>query len=110
MIAEAMKTDAALRKNLLSKVRMFFYSGAGLSQPVWDSLHATQEAELGERIVMATGLGMTESAPSAMFVNSIDVKAGDIGAPVPGMTLKLVPVDGQTEIRYRCLLYTYSCG
>ena len=101
MIAEAMKTDAPLRKNLLSRLRMFFYSGAGLSQPVWDSLHATQEAELGERIVMATGLGMTESAPSAMFVNSIDVKAGDIGAPVPGMTLKLVPVDGKTEVRYR---------
>ena len=101
MIAEAMKTDAQLRQTLLSRVRMFFYSGAGLSQPVWDSLHATQEAELGERIVMATGLGMTESAPSAMFVNSIDVKAGDIGAPVPGMTLKLVPVDGKTEVRYR---------
>ena len=101
MIAEAMKTDAQLRQTLLSRVRMFFYSGAGLSQPVWDSLHTTQEAELGERIVMATGLGMTESAPSAMFVNSIDVKAGDIGAPVPGMTLKLVPVDGKTEVRYR---------
>ena len=27
--------------------------------------------------------------------------AGDIGAPVPGMTLKLVPVDGKTEVRYR---------
>ena len=101
MLAEAMKTDAALRQNLLSRVRMFFYSGAGLSQPVWDSLHATQEAELGERIVMGTGLGMTESAPSAMFVNSTEVRAGDIGAPVPGMTLKLVEVDGKTEVRYR---------
>jgi len=101
MIAQAMQTDAALRKNLLSRVRMFFYSGAGLAQPVWDSLHATAEAEIGERIVMATGLGMTESAPSAMFVNSPDVKAGDIGVPVPGMTLKLVDVDGKTEVRYR---------
>jgi feruloyl-CoA synthase len=101
MIAEAMKTDADLRRNLLSRVRMFFYSGAGLAQPVWDSLHATAEAEIGERIVMATGLGMTESAPSAMFVNSTEVKAGDIGAPVPGMTLKLVEVDGKTEVRYR---------
>ncbi|APW37781.1 feruloyl-CoA synthase [Rhodoferax koreense] len=101
MIAEAMKTDAVLRRNLLSKLRMFFYSGAGLSQPVWDSLHATEEAELGERIYMATGLGMTESAPSAMFVNSADVRAGDIGVPVPGMTLKLVEVDGKTEVRYR---------
>jgi feruloyl-CoA synthase len=101
MIAQAMQTDAALRRNLLSRVRMFFYSGAGLAQPVWDSLHATAEAEISERIVMATGLGMTESAPSAMFVNSPNVKAGDIGVPVPGMTLKLVDIDGKTEVRYR---------
>ncbi|MDZ4076584.1 MAG: feruloyl-CoA synthase [Hylemonella sp.] len=101
MIAQAMKTDEALRKKLLSRVRMFFYSGAGLAQPVWDSLHQTAEAEVGERIVMATGLGMTESAPSAMFTNSPNVKAGDIGTPVPGMTLKLIDVDGKTEVRYR---------
>jgi feruloyl-CoA synthase len=101
MIALAMKTDEALRKKLLSRVRMFFYSGAGLAQPVWDSLHATAEAEVGERIVMSTGLGMTESAPSAMFTNSPNVKAGDIGTPVPGMTLKLVDVDGKTEVRYK---------
>ena len=101
MIAQAMQGDAVLRRNLLSRVRMFFYSGAGLAQPVWDSLHATAEAEVGERIVMATGLGMTESAPSAMFTNSPNVKAGDIGTPVPGMTLKLIEVDGKTEVRYR---------
>jgi len=101
MIADAMKTDVQLRDTLLSRVRMFFYSGAGLAQPVWDSLHATQEAAIGERIVMATGLGMTESAPSAMFVNSADVRSGHIGAPVPGMVLKLVEVEGKTEVRYR---------
>jgi feruloyl-CoA synthase len=101
MIAQAMKTDEVLRKKLLSRVRMFFYSGAGLAQPVWDSLHRTAEAEVGERIVMSTGLGMTESAPSAMFTNSPNVKAGDIGTPVPGMTLKLVDVDGKTEVRYK---------
>jgi feruloyl-CoA synthase len=101
MIAQAMQTDAVLRRTLLSRVRMFFYSGAGLAQPVWDSLHGIAEAEVGERIVMSTGLGMTESAPSAMFVNSPNVRAGDIGVPVPGMTLKLVDVDGKTEVRYQ---------
>jgi feruloyl-CoA synthase len=100
-IAHAMQTDAQLRTTLLSRVRMFFYSGAGLAQPVWDSLHAIQEAEIGERIVMATGLGMTESGPSAMFINSPDVRAGDVGVPTPGMTLKLIEVDGKTEVRYR---------
>jgi feruloyl-CoA synthase len=100
-IAQAMQGDAQLRKTLLSRVRMFFYSGAGLAQPVWDMLHDIQEAEIGERIVMATGLGMTESGPSAMFINSPDVRAGDVGVPTPGMTLKLVDVDGKTEVRYR---------
>ena len=100
-IAHAMQTDAQLRKTLLSRVRMFFYSGAALAQPVWDLLHEIQEAEIGERIVMATGLGMTESGPSAMFINSPDVRAGDVGVPTPGMTLKLVEVDGKIEVRYR---------
>ncbi|MBC7435899.1 MAG: feruloyl-CoA synthase [Bdellovibrionales bacterium] len=100
-IANAMKTDALLRKTLLSRVRMFFYSGAALAQPVWDALHQTQEMEVGERIVMGTGLGMTESSPFAVFVTSPNVNSGDIGVPCPGMELKLVPSDGKTEVRYR---------
>ena len=100
-IAHAMKTDAQLRKNLLSRVKMFFYAGAALAQPVWDSLHQTQEAEIGERIVMGTGLGMTESGPFGIFVTSHHVKAGDLGVPTPGLELKLVPVDGKVEVRYR---------
>ena len=100
-IAHAMKTDDVLRKNLLSRVKMFFYAGAALAQPIWDSLHQTQEAEIGERIVMGTGLGMTESGPFGIFVTSPNVKAGDLGVPTPGLELKLVPVDGKTEVRYR---------
>ena len=69
-IADAMKTDDALRRNLLSRVRMFFYAGAALAQPVWDALHEVQEREIGERIVMGTGLGMTESSPFAIFVTN----------------------------------------
>ncbi|WP_332748532.1 feruloyl-CoA synthase [Hydrogenophaga sp.] len=100
-IANAMKTDEALRKTLLSRVRMFFYAGAALAQPVWDALHAVQEAEIGERVVMGTGLGMTESSPFGIFVTSPDVKAGDLGLPTPGLELKLVDTDGKTEVRYK---------
>ena len=100
-IAHAMKADAVLRRNLLSRVRMFFYSGAALAQPIWDLLHEVQEAEIGERIVMGTGLGMTESSPFAIFITSPEVKSGYLGLPTPGMELKLVPVDGKTEVRYK---------
>lgn len=100
-IAQAMKTDDELRRHLLSRVKMFFYAGAALAQPIWDSLFEAQEKEIGERIVMATGLGMTESAPFAIFVTSPNVKAGDLGVPTPGMMLKLVPSEGKTEVRYK---------
>jgi len=100
-IALAMKTDDELRRNLLSRVKMFFYSGAALAQPVWDSLFESQEREVGERIVMSTGLGMTESGPFAIFVTNHNVKAGDLGVPTPGMDLKLIDIDGKTEVRYR---------
>jgi feruloyl-CoA synthase len=100
-IALAMKTDDALRQKLLSRVKMFFYAGAALAQPVWDTLHEVQEREIGERIVMGTGLGMTESSPFAIFVTNPNVKAGYLGVPTAGMELKLVPVDGKTEVRYK---------
>jgi feruloyl-CoA synthase len=100
-IAHAMKTDDALRRNLLSRVKMFFYAGAALAQPVWDALHESQEREVGERIVMGTGLGMTESSPFAIFITNPHVKAGYLGVPTPGLELKLVPCDGKTEVRYK---------
>ena len=100
-IAHAMKTDDLLRKTLLSRVRMFFYAGAALAQPIWDSLYESQEREVGERIVMGTGLGMTESGPFGIFVTNPHVRAGDLGVPTPGLELKLVDIDGKTEVRYR---------
>ncbi len=100
-IAQAMKSDAVLRRNLLSRVRLFFYAGASLAQPVWDALHEVQEREIGERIVMGTGLGMTESGPFAIYITNPHVKAGYLGLPTAGLELKLARVDGKTEVRYR---------
>jgi feruloyl-CoA synthase len=100
-IAAALETDDVLRKNFYSRLRMQFYSGAALAQPVWDKLHATAEVACGERIVMTSGLGMTETSPSAMFVVHEQVRAGEIGIPLPGLEVKLLPNGDKTEIRYR---------
>ena len=100
-IANAMHTDDVLRRNLLSKVRMFFYSGAALAQPIWDSLHTSQEREVGERIVMGTGLGMTETGPFGIFVPRPEVASGDLGLPAAGLQLKLAPMGDKVEVRYK---------
>jgi len=100
-IAHAMQTDALLRQTLLSRVQMFFYAGAALAQPVWDSLFESEAREIGQRIVMATGLGMTESGPFAIFVTHPHVQSGDLGLPAPGLELKLVDQGDKTEVRYK---------
>ena len=105
-IANALELDAQLRATLFSRVKMFFFSGAGLSQPVWDKLDRVAESHAGERIRMLTGLGMTETAPFAVCANAHDVKSGHIGLPAPGIELKIVPHGDQRagaklEMRYR---------
>ena len=100
-IANALEIDPVLRKTLFSRVKMFFFSGAGLSQPVWDKLDRLAEQECGERIRMLTGLGMTETSPFAICANAWEVKSGHIGLPAPGLELKLVPMGDKQEVRYR---------
>ncbi|MGZ5265376.1 MAG: feruloyl-CoA synthase [Caldimonas sp.] len=100
-IANALETDPVLRKTFFSRVKMLFFAGAGLSQPVWDKIDRLAEQECGERIRMLNGLGMTETAPFAICANAYEVKSGHIGLPAPGLELKLVPMGDKQEVRYR---------
>ncbi len=104
-IANALEIDPVLRKTFFSRVRMFFFAGAGLSQPVWDKLDRLAEQECGERIRMLTGLGMTETSPFAICANAEGVQSGHIGLPAPGCELKLVAEgpgpSAKMEVRYR---------
>jgi len=98
----AMAQDEVLRRSVFSRVKAFMFAGAGLAQAVWDRLDQQAEATVGERII--TGLGMTETAPSSMFLVQPGAGAGHIGLPCPGVTVKLVPNvagSGKTEVRFR---------
>ena len=97
----AMQNDRALRDKFFSRVKMLFYAGAGLSQPVWDAFDAMAIEATGSRILWVTGLGATETAPAVTFTAWDGVRSGHIGLPVPGVDVKLVPVDDKLEIRAR---------
>ena len=99
-LAYALEADPELSATFHSRLRLQFYAAAALPQAIWDKLHEVAERTCGERIVMNCGLGMTETGPSAMFVVQEQVRAGQIGVPLPGMTVKLVPNGDKTEVRY----------
>ncbi len=95
------KSNAALRKNLFSRLQAMFYAGASLPQHVWDGLQEAAVAETGHQIRFITGLGSTETAPAAIASTHKCSRSGMVGLPLPGVELKLVPNAGKLEARLR---------
>jgi feruloyl-CoA synthase len=94
-------TDEALRQNFFSRLKVLFYAGAGLNQATWDELTQLAIETTGERIIFLTSLGSTETAPLALACTFEFDRPGNIGVPVPGVELKLVPNEGKLEARLR---------
>ncbi len=100
-LVNALEQDAALRETFFARIKLFFFAAAGLSQSVWDRLDRIAEQHCGERIRMMAGLGMTEASPSCTFTTGPLSMAGYVGLPAPGCEVRLVPVDGKLEGRFR---------
>ncbi len=97
----ALRSDRDLRETFFRRLKLLFYAAAGLSQPMWDAYRTLAQEACGERIIMVTGLGATETAPMAIQTSWETDHAGVIGIPVPGVELKLVPRDEKLEARVR---------
>ena len=95
------ESDEQLRKQFFTNVKMLFYAGAAMPQHVWDTWEKLAIETTGKKIMIASGLGCSETCPSALFASEPGGFAGLLGVPVPGLELKLVPFDGKTEARYR---------
>jgi feruloyl-CoA synthase len=101
MLALRMGDDAALRASVFRRLRLIFVAGAGMAQALVDRVDALALQTVGERVPMTMGLGMTETAPFAVSYHRPGWRQGVIGLPAPGLELKLAPVGGKLEVRYR---------
>ena len=96
-----LRKDREFAKHYFSHLKVMFYAAAGLSQKTWEDLENIALDVVGERLLMLTGLGSTETAPYAMWVGREAARAGEVGLPAPGVTLKLAPVLGKLEARVK---------
>lgn len=101
MLISFLEKEPSLRANFFSKLNMLFYAGASLAQPIWNRLEELALETIGAKIPIITGLGCTESGPSAMFANWGGAFSGLLGVPVAGMDVKLVPDGDKLEARYK---------
>jgi feruloyl-CoA synthase len=96
-----LRQDKDLRTHFFSNLQLLFYAGAGMSQHVWDALEQLAYETTGKRLMIASGLGMTEASPSCLFNTHYGSFAGMLGVPVAGLQLKLVPYEGKLEARFK---------
>jgi feruloyl-CoA synthase len=101
MLLPHLSEDRILRDRFFSRLKLMFYAGAGLSQHVHDAFQELAVKTVGERIMFLTSLGSTETAPAALACSWESEQIGNIGLPLPGLELKLVPNEGKLETRMK---------
>ena len=101
LLGRALRNDAELRRRFYSRLSFFFYSGSAMPAPLAREMDEISIGETGRAVPFYSCYGSTESAPFATAVNWQGATGGMVGLPMPGVELKLSPVDGMTEARIK---------
>ncbi|MCC8939377.1 feruloyl-CoA synthase [Bradyrhizobium sp. Arg68] len=101
MLIAALRTDEALCRKFFDGTKFAFYAGAALPQNLWDALEELSLKTVGRRLPMVSAWGSTETSPLATDCHFLAKRSGNIGVPIPGTELKLVPSGDKLEVRVR---------
>jgi feruloyl-CoA synthase len=96
-----LEADPAFAAHFYSRLRFLFYAGAALPQKLWDAYEALSLKTTGRVIPFVTGLGATESSPASLMNLRRTTTPGNVGHPMAGVTLKLVPASDKLEVRIK---------
>jgi feruloyl-CoA synthase len=101
MLISALRGDDELRRRFFSEVRLAFYAATALPQNLWDAMEELSFKTVGRALPMVSAWGSTETSPLATDCHFQAERSGNIGVPVPGTELKLVPTGDKLEVRVR---------
>lgn len=103
MLATELERDKTLAMSFFSRLRYCSYGGASMPPDVWERIQRMAEATVGERILLCSGYGSTETSATTAFFDWPG-EVGNVGVPVPGAEVKLLPLpggDGRYEVLTR---------
>lgn len=98
LLVEALEADEDLRRTFFRDLRVLLYGGAGLPQPIYERLQRLAVATIGKRLMLISAYGSTETTSGCLAIHFETDKVG-LGVPMPGIRVKLVPVDHRYEVR-----------
>ncbi|MFZ6648868.1 AMP-binding protein [Undibacterium sp. TJN25] len=104
MLVAALERDPEFARHFFSRLKYVYYGGAVLARSIYDRFQELAVNTTGERIVLTSVFGATESSgPAVTQYWGVD-DVGCIGLPVSGVELKLIEdqtLPGRYEMRIR---------
>jgi len=100
MLLDVLEADEALAVRVLRNLSSASCGGAALSPAVVERFQRLCERVLGARVRFGAGYGMTETGGILTLAWWPEDRLDLLGLPLPGVTLKLVPHDG--DDRFEC--------
>jgi len=94
-----LESDGDLAETFFRDLDLLFYAAAALPRPTWDRLVRVARRVRGETVPFVSAWGSTETSPLVTQVHDLLDEPGNIGVPVPGAVLKLVPNGRKLEAR-----------
>ena len=101
LLLPLLEADDRARDSLFRRLQTFFFAGAALPTNIWERLDRLALETRGSPVPITTSLGSTETAPAATYINWTPKSTGNIGVPMPGNEVKLVPNGDKLEVRMR---------
>lgn len=101
LLTPRLEADDEFARHFFAHLRLIYYAAAPLPQSIWDRLNALVARHANHPIPLTTTWGSTEMAPSATSAHFTPARWGNIGVPMPGVTIKLAPDGDKYEARVR---------
>jgi feruloyl-CoA synthase len=100
MLADALEQDDELNFEVFSRLSGLGFGAAAMTEALYDRLQALSVKATAARIPMSSGLGSTEVLGATQVYWPMD-HPDNVGLPLPGITIKLVPNAGRLELRVK---------
>lgn len=101
LLVPALEEDEKFARAYFSRLRRMFTAGAALPAATWDRYRALAARYANDDFVAHVAWGSTETSPVVTISPPDNTRPDNLGVPVRGCEIKMVPDDDKMELRLR---------
>jgi len=101
MLLPYLEDDKVLCEHFFRNLKLLMFAAAALPKDLWERLERLSVAVLGRKVPITSAWGTTETAPLATTAHFPIEDIANIGIPVPGVSVKMLPFGDKMELRVK---------